>query len=132
MRLHNGGQTSSLATHDPLRSMIQKYDSYSTRKPILLEARTVAQERVLVTGTTGGLGSHLLATLLGNENIETVWALNRGPREKVVARQRDAFEDKLLDVGLLESKKLLILGAELEEQSLGLDGPVYQEVSLGL
>ncbi|KAF8601146.1 acetyl-CoA synthetase-like protein [Ceratobasidium sp. AG-I] len=129
IRLHSGEQASVPAVHDQVRSMIQKYDSYSTREPILLEARSNVKERVLVTGTTGGLGSHLLFALLQSEKVEKIWALNRGSKEEVIARQKLSFQDKLLDVGLLESKRLSILEADLEDKFLGLDGPVYQEIN---
>ena len=46
--------------------------------PALLgEDGRTAGEVVLITGTTGVLGSHLLSQLLADRNVERVYALNR-------------------------------------------------------
>ncbi|KAG8701412.1 hypothetical protein FRC08_004090, partial [Ceratobasidium sp. 394] len=77
--------------------------------------------------TTGALGSHILAQLLENERVEKVWALNRKSKE-TFARQSSSFEDKGLDVELLKSEKLALLDADLENQNLGLEVEVYDEI----
>ncbi|KAF8601152.1 acetyl-CoA synthetase-like protein [Ceratobasidium sp. AG-I] len=90
-----------------IRSMIQKYEYKWTGQKISLGVRgDVTKERVVVTGTTGALGSHLLAVLLESDAVESVWALNRKSKEGGMERQRASFEDKMLDVRLLESEKL--------------------------
>lgn len=89
-------------------------------------------EKVVVTGTTGALGSHLLAQLLGNEKISRVWALNRkssGGVDSTMKRQRASFEEKCLDVGLLESEKLVFVESDLSVGGLSLESGVYDEVS---
>lgn len=130
VRLHNGEQRISPPTLDLARCMIQKYSSNWPERMVLLEAHDVANEHVVVTGTTGGLGSYLLATLLENEKVKKVWALNRKSNEGVAARQRVEFEDKLLDVGLLNSDKLLMLEVILDEKMLGMDEIVYRQVGV--
>lgn len=90
-----------------------------------------ASEKVVLTGTTGALGSHLLAQLLVNSNVSTVWALNRkssGGVESTMKRQRASFEEKCLDVGLLESEKLVFVESDLSVQGLCLESEVYGEI----
>lgn len=126
-----GQQTSSTNPLSSIHSMIQKYDSKWTDKTIPLELRSgITKERVLVTGTTGGLGSHLLAVLLESDKVERVWALNRKSKEGIRQRQKAAFEDKMLNMGLLESERLVMVEAVLEDGKLGLDEKEYQEVSV--
>ncbi|KAG8707501.1 hypothetical protein FRC08_000467 [Ceratobasidium sp. 394] len=111
-----------------IRSMINKYDSRWPDKKRPLKARVLPQkECVVVTGTTGGLGSYLLAQLLESERVEVVWALNRksGGMEE---RQRASFEDKGLAVDLLKSEKLVLVEADLEDTKLGLEAGVYEEI----
>ncbi|KAJ7439939.1 putative aminoadipate reductase [Mycena latifolia] len=80
---------------------------------------------VLLTGSTGGLGSHLLEILLRLSSVERVYAFNRKSRASVSDRQRDAFVDRALDVELLSSKKLVYLEGDTSKADLGLPANVY-------
>lgn len=89
-------------------------------------------EYVVLTGTTGALGSHLLAQLLSNDNVKRVWALNRpskDPARSNIQRQYVSFEDKLLDTGLLNHSKLEFVECILGEPRLGLSRVCYEEVN---
>ncbi|KAF8738313.1 Male sterility protein, partial [Rhizoctonia solani] len=88
----------------------------------------VKKERVVVTGTTGGLGSHLLAQLLQNEKVEKVWAINRKSSKNNRDREINSFEDKLLDVNLLKSEELVFVDADLEDPKLALPNEIYDEI----
>ncbi|KAG8734879.1 hypothetical protein FRC10_011339 [Ceratobasidium sp. 414] len=115
-------------TLEDIHSMIDKYNSgwNTTKRP--LKARISPQkERVVVTGTTGALGSYLLAQLLESETVEKVWALNRGSKG-MEERQRASFEDKGLDIGLLKSEKLVLTQANLEDGKLGLEVELFEEI----
>lgn len=116
-----------------ISAMIRKYDTDRNIKPSagIMETRSVAEkERVVVTGTTGGLGSYLLAQLLESDMVEKIWALNRrsisgqGSKE----RQCASFEDKMLNVALLESEKLVLLDSDLEDTKLGVETEMYEEI----
>ncbi|EIW80018.1 acetyl-CoA synthetase-like protein [Coniophora puteana RWD-64-598 SS2] len=89
---------------------------------------------VLVTGTTGMLGSQLLAALVGDPSVGRVYALNRaqarsasGPGECVRARQVRALRQAGLDVRLLESEKVVLVEGDLTEERFGM-GEVYEEM----
>ncbi|KAJ7618680.1 hypothetical protein FB45DRAFT_755992 [Roridomyces roridus] len=85
-------------------------------------------EVVVVTGTTGALGSHLLAQLLSMDEISAVYAFNR-PGKNLEQRQHDAFTTYGLDARLLQSNKLWLLGANLTEPTtLGLPENIYSRV----
>ncbi|KAG8686886.1 hypothetical protein FRC11_008184, partial [Ceratobasidium sp. 423] len=51
-----------------IRAMIQKYDSDWPHQEAR-RAQPVQRERVVVTGTTGALGSHLLEQLLESDKV---------------------------------------------------------------
>lgn len=112
---------------------IKKYDgNWIANSRTSVKSQAVEKERVVVTGTTGGLGSHLLAQLLENEKVEKVWAMNRKSSKENSGRQLESFKDKKLDAKLLESAKLELLDVDLEDAKLGLCPEVYDEASCGI
>jgi hypothetical protein len=84
---------------------------------------------VLLTGTTGALGCHLLVDLLANDNVKQVYAFNRvGKSGKSLAdRQRDALLKQGIAVeAVLGHAKLTLLEGELAEEAFGLGAEMYQ------
>ncbi|CAL1703594.1 unnamed protein product [Somion occarium] len=81
---------------------------------------------VVLTGSTGGLGAHLLASLLEEPNVAKVYTLNRG--NDLVERQKASFVDRGLPVELLSSGKLVQLTADLSLDDIGLDSDVLKEI----
>ncbi|EEB93796.1 hypothetical protein MPER_07506, partial [Moniliophthora perniciosa FA553] len=57
---------------------------------------------VLITGTTGSLGSQLLFNLLAESRVGTVYALNRRSTTDIVERQKAKFTEKNLDSHVIE------------------------------
>ncbi|KAJ7615659.1 putative aminoadipate reductase [Mycena polygramma] len=80
---------------------------------------------VLLTGSTGGLGSHMLHILLNLASVERVYAFNRRGRISTSERQLDAFADRGLDVSLLSSTKLVYLEGDTSSADLGLPSNVW-------
>ncbi|TFK84744.1 acetyl-CoA synthetase-like protein [Polyporus arcularius HHB13444] len=87
---------------------------------------------VLLTGTTGRLGSHALAQLLQSPDVVKVYALNReksGSDAALLERQRAQFKLFGLDVGLLSSDKVSFRAVQFEKERLGLEEARYRELS---
>ncbi|CAE7151180.1 unnamed protein product [Rhizoctonia solani] len=119
----------TLMVLESIHAMIRKYDSeWPQSSSSHIRRSDTPRERVIVTGTTGGLGSHILAQLLASDNVDRVWALNRKSGGDIRNRQRVSFEDKLLDVELLASEKLVFVDAVLDETKLGLSHELYDEI----
>ena len=85
---------------------------------------------VLITGTTGGLGSYLLSSLLQDDRVEKVYAFNRPSTSSafVLERQQSAFQDRELDVTVLSSKKLVFIEGDATKASLGLAPEMYESL----
>ena len=85
---------------------------------------------VMVTGTTGRLGSYLLAQLLARPDIAHVYALNRVSRSStsLMARSEEAFQLWGLDVTLLHSGKVSLYTVDLAQLQFGLGEAVYDEM----
>jgi len=118
-----------------IEAMITKYsvglDSVRSveRMPGLLPDKRV----ILVTGTTGSLGSQLLVDLLCDESVEKAYTFNRpalGPNgQSIFARHKERFVDRGLDVNLLVSEKLVLIEGKAAAPNLGLSEALYAEVS---
>ncbi|KIK64020.1 hypothetical protein GYMLUDRAFT_40242 [Collybiopsis luxurians FD-317 M1] len=84
---------------------------------------------VLLTGSTGNLGSQVLASLLEKDSVARVYTINR-PSTKIstLDRHKERFQDKELDIDLLSSKKLTLLEGDTSQPHLGLSDEDYNEL----
>ena len=127
-----GDNGSPLAAPDPkaeIEDMISMYavclDNIAEGLPGKFPHRHV----ILLTGSTGGLGSYLLASLLSHDDVATVYAFNRPSKTSIIQdRQRAAFEDRGLDTALLDSEKLIHVEGDASQPSLSLDDRTYAKI----
>ena len=86
---------------------------------------------VLLTGSTGNIGSHILEALLRESRILRIYAFNRPSSRQVslLDRHRERFEDKGFDKSLLVSQKLVFLEGDASQDGLGVSSLVFNEVS---
>lgn len=114
--------------------MIKKY-SVGLGQPIAangsIDGDTTHESVVFLSGSTGGLGSHLLESLLKDSGVQKVYAYNRPSRGtvKVSERQKETFDDRGLDTSLLASDKLIFVEGDSALDHLGLEAKLYDEVS---
>ena len=115
-----------------IEEMIKKYSFYP--KPLTINGGFATADPhfvVLLTGSTGSLGSQVLENLLLNSRICRVYTLNRASSassKSQLDRHLDRFGDKGLDMSALESKKWNPLEGDLAKEDLGLSEAVYEEV----
>jgi len=87
---------------------------------------------VLVTGTTGALGCHMLAQLVADPATSRIFALNRARRRSqmtLVERQKLALLDRGLDPDvILSSDKVCLLEVDLTLNEFGLAPNIYDEL----
>ncbi|KLO19193.1 acetyl-CoA synthetase-like protein [Schizopora paradoxa] len=85
---------------------------------------------VIVTGTTGALGSYLLDLLVRSDEVERIYALNRASSGGVslVKRQMAALETRGLDVQAATSRKVFLIEADFSKSTLGLSEEILQTV----
>ncbi|KAI0743094.1 acetyl-CoA synthetase-like protein [Daedaleopsis nitida] len=111
-----------------MRAFLDKYGSdFPTPQWAASAAPAAAKETLVITGTTGRLGAHLLAQSLQRGDVVHVYALNRGTpgaEEELAAKQREAFKTWGLDAGLL-AEKVSFHAADLAKPRFGLDEETF-------
>jgi hypothetical protein len=115
---------------DIINKMIDKY-SVGLGDFVVSDVQPAAGAVVLLTGSTGGLGSHLLESLLSNADVRKVYAYNRSSKTSasIFDRQKDAFVDRGLDSALLCSEKLVFMEGNGALPKLGLQDSLFEEVT---
>ncbi|EAU87887.2 ICS [Coprinopsis cinerea okayama7 len=133
---------SSLSTRvEKMMQMADHYSHFSPSESVAALPLHLTQPRgqtagrvVLLTGTTGALGSYILEVLLKDKSVGKVYALNRRRRSSsattILDRQKKVFQEKGLDVAILDaaSGRLELLEGELSRPDFGLSKDVLGEV----
>ena len=112
---------------DNVRAMIAKYTADLPNAKAKAKSRGDAPPVVLLTGSTGNIGSHILAYLLSEERVGRVYTLNR-PSADPLGRLRSAFDDRGLPVKVLDDSRLVSLAGDITRDDFGLEETQYREV----
>lgn len=110
------GKHVAVGSGSPVDAMQAMVDKYSKNFVVTPEKKSdkVTQRVVVITGTTGALGSHILASLVLDENVQHIYAVNRPGDASVDERQQRAFARHGIDVGM---EKVTMLEADLSTKS---------------
>ncbi|KAG6900035.1 putative secondary metabolism biosynthetic enzyme, partial [Termitomyces sp. T159_Od127] len=115
-----------------IQAMIEKYSADLEILPVSTNGSfSVPTDKVvLLTGSTGNLGSQILADLLLNPSVERVYALNRVATglPSIFERHAVRFADKALDVDLLRSDRLTFVEGDMAMARLGLSDELYNTI----
>ena len=116
---------------DAIIKMIEKYSAGLGNVVAVPNDRSAASTVVLLTGSTGGLGSHLLELLLRDDGVQKVYAFNRPAKTSatIFERHQNTFADRGLDITLLRSEKLVFVESETALPKLGLKDSLFEEVT---
>ncbi|UKZ88856.1 uncharacterized protein TrAFT101_004587 [Trichoderma asperellum] len=84
------------------------------------------KEYVILTGTTGAIGSYLLDALCKNNRVAKVWCLNRSSMEDAACRQAEISKSK----GLSSNRKnnVRFVQMDLASEALGLSQADLREI----
>ena len=84
---------------------------------------------ILITGTTGAIGSNALAELYESPNVTRIVVLARKSTVPIYIRQRKALEDRGLDSSIVDSSKISLLEGDPALLDLGLEDRVLLELA---
>ena len=116
-----------------MHAMVTKYSTRfpDFRPPVASSLLVPIGDVVLVTGTTGTIGCHLLLQLASNPEIQCIYALNRLSKDGKTIRQRqkEALHARGLDATILDSHSLELLEGDLCQPNFGLPIAMYEKAS---
>ena len=89
------------------------------------------QKAVLLTGSTGSLGSNILMRLLQDRAIGKVYALSRSALDGSSAKGRHvrAFERETFPLDVLDDTKVQFFDGDLAQTDFGLPSQLFDEVN---
>ncbi|GJJ12703.1 putative NRPS-like protein biosynthetic cluster [Clathrus columnatus] len=119
--------TDDTARQRRLQDFIEKYtQNWPKHQPG--SVRGLYPEVVLLTGSTGGLGSQILAELITTPSVTLIYAFNRP--SKISSRQRHikAFTDRGNDLSLLDSKKIIYVEGDTSVQGFGINFELFKQL----
>ncbi|TFK59329.1 putative aminoadipate reductase [Pluteus cervinus] len=133
----DGAATKGSDMRDEIEAMIAKYslpsvhvmnDALDGDNHVSNGSHPTLARTVLVTGSTGNLGAHLLDQLLRDDRVGKVYSLNRPSSKTPLERHQERFHDHGLDLALLTSPKLVFLEGDTAQPLLGLEEAQLTEV----
>lgn len=110
-----------------INDMIQKYTvSFPVHTPG--PAVNDAGEVVVLTGSTGSLGSFILDSLIHDKRVNKVFCFNRRGSAPTLKRQQNSFAERKLDSSLLTSDRVVFYDVEINAPLFGLAEDVFKGI----
>ncbi|KAF9256609.1 acetyl-CoA synthetase-like protein [Marasmius fiardii PR-910] len=107
-------------------------EEYTKDFPVRLQqpklTSTESEKVVLLTGSTGNLGSYVLSSMIEDSTVTHVYALIRKGTVDILQRQRAAFESRGLNAKTVLAEKVTILECDLCQDRLGIDSSLSSKV----
>ncbi|OOQ87627.1 NRPS-like enzyme [Penicillium brasilianum] len=127
LKILDGEIGDDIPRKEKIHRLIQKYTTTLTaNSDKQLSSQPKPPSVVVLTGSTGSLGTYLLHDLIKNPTIAKVYCLNRSDAE---TRQKNSFSEKGLGVSSDEWAKIEFLQASLGEPQFDLERAKYEEMS---
>ncbi|ESK89189.1 hypothetical protein Moror_5196 [Moniliophthora roreri MCA 2997] len=123
-------EVAKAADQKAVQAMHAMAEKYSSDFPKGQRRKTQGGGKVvMVTGTTGGFGSYLLARLVADEAVSIVYAVNRkNKKSSLEERQIQAFREKGIDERLLKSVKVKMVEADLLKKDFGMGSDEFEKM----
>lgn len=110
-----------------MAGLVEKYtQNFPTHEPVS-DVRPRGNV-VLITGTTGAIGSNTLAELFKSPDVTMIIVLARKSTTAISVRQKKALGDRGLDPKVLNSPKITLLEGDPALPGLGLEDNVLSEL----
>ncbi|KAI0598280.1 hypothetical protein F4775DRAFT_556107 [Biscogniauxia sp. FL1348] len=115
----------SSTSYEETEKLVEKFESQLPRSITEQEQHVPgdSDQTIILTGSTGSLGSYILASLLARTDIKKIYCLNRGKDAK--AKQEISLSNRGLPALPAQDDRVLFLQAQLSAPNLGLHADQY-------
>lgn len=120
--LRTGVVEEQTSVEETMQDLIDKYSDFKPAR----------KQTVVLTGTTGSLGAHVLAQLVARADIETVHCLVRAKNDKDAAHRvtQSLLQRKIYHTMSLEARaKINALPSDFSDAHLGLSSAAYEAIA---
>ena len=118
----------TISREDNIDYFIQKYaGNFRTREPQSAH-QGGPQSVVLLTGSTGSLGGHLLSHMAARDDIKSIICLIRKTDQDPQERQARALKDKNIELSAAAFSKVVVFAVDASQTSLGLPSEDYSRL----
>lgn len=111
---------------DAMLNMAAKYSKNFSAHKGSVPAPT--EDVILITGSTGAIGSNVLAELAKSSKVAKVYAVNRKLAMSSIERQKEALKSRGLDPALIDGSRVVVVDGDLTKPDLGLTPEMFDEV----
>ena len=115
---------------DDMKAMIAKYSS-NFQNHVNVRSSARSEETVILTGSTGALGTSVLVQLIEMPTVTRIYAVNRpDPRGSISLEDRQAasLRRRGYDAAILQSHKVVWVEGRLEIPGFGIAQETFDEV----
>lgn len=119
--------TASGVTAAEIEALVRRYTSDLPKAKASTSLVLHRAPVVLLTGSTGNIGSHILASLLADDRVGRVYTLNRPSAGPAIQRLQVAFSERALPVDILDHPKLSAFVGDITQSKFDLEPAVYNE-----
>ncbi|KIJ49892.1 hypothetical protein M422DRAFT_246262 [Sphaerobolus stellatus SS14] len=111
-----------------IQDVVRKYtQSWPVHKPAEHPIKGEG-EVVLLTGSTGGLGSQILAQLVTLPSITRIYAFNRPSKKSSLERHIEAFTDRGNCLSLLDSEKIVYVEGDTAVEGFAIEPELFKQI----
>lgn len=126
MNILDGRAQTGIPRTEKIQTLVKKYTSDLPAQEAFPQTELHSPSIVILTGSTGSLGTYILHSLLSSESVSKVYCLNRSDAE---TRQKKGFEEKGLRIDANDwEDKVEFLQASFGESRFGLSESKHQEL----
>ncbi|KAI0051407.1 acetyl-CoA synthetase-like protein [Auriscalpium vulgare] len=131
--LADSGEETPQQHADAINTMVKKWTTnFPERPPASAQIPDSGGEVVILTGSTGSLGTFILHTLLCDPRVDKIYAFNRKGSAAPFVRQTASYNERGLDLSILRasvsSGRLEFHEVEVNLHNFGLASEVYDTI----
>lgn len=109
-----------------INRMLDKYSNFPVSIPAPVRIQKEPLETIVLTGSTGALGSYLLDAFVASNSVSKIYCLNRSADSE---RRQSSVSGSRGLMSQWDPRRVLFLKSDLSQDDLGLGSDMYSEIA---